>query len=153
MNEPRSRQFALVAQLAGELDELLQRAEKLPAMLERANHQLKENALATNAALQQYRAETSTIHVQIMKSIADFAVRHTNDVAARTTEEQKKLLEQCAHDAFERELAPHLRKLTETLSAAAKTSSRSVWAPWTDRVATAVAAMGFLAVILYFVRG
>lgn len=152
MVEPRSRQFALVAQLAGEVDELMKRAERLPALIDTATQQLKDNATAADTAFSQYRVEAQTINLQIMKSIAEFAVNHTNEVAIKTTEEQKTILQKCAHDAFEKELAPHLKKLAEVVETDKQKPQRPIWISWVEHAATAVLSVSLLMAVLHFMR-
>lgn len=153
MNEPRLRREAIVAQLAGELDEIVHRIEQLAPLLDQANHQLEGSAVAVRAALEQYRSGVALLSTEAMKNIGEYAVRSTRQAAANSIEQQDALIQVCARKAFEVELAPNLRELNEAVSRAGQDLRRSTWSRWLEHAATAFVAGGCAAAgVLYLVR-
>ena len=147
MNEPRSRRDAIVAQLAGELDDLVQRVERLPLRLEEANQRIEGSAAALHTAIEQYRSNVGALTSQVMKNIGEFAVRRTNEAAVKSIEEQQALLQASARQAFELELVPRLRAINDDLARAAVLGPprRSAWLAY---AATAVLSSGLTAAVL-----
>lgn len=153
MNEPRSRRDAIVAQLAGELDDLMQRVERLGPRLDEANRRLEGGTEALNAAIEQYRTNVGTLTSQVLKNIGDFAVRRTNEAAVRSVEEQQALLQASARQAFEVELAPRLQAFADVLARTAMHVEGPRQFAWLAHVVTAILSAGTTAAaLLHLVR-
>lgn len=153
MNEPRLRREAIVAQLAGELDEIVQRVEQLVPRLDQSHRQLESSADAVRVALEQYRSSIALLSTEAMKNIGEYAVRSTRQAAINSIEQQDAQIQDCARKAFEVELAPRLRDLNEAVSRAGQNLRRSTWSRWLEHAATAFVAAGCAAAgVLYLVR-
>ncbi|MBW8832650.1 MAG: hypothetical protein JF606_25280 [Burkholderiales bacterium] len=153
MSEPRKLREAMMAQVAGELDEILKRVELAAPMLASANECLATNAAALKTALEQYRSTVAGLSGEAMRSIAEFAVRRTNEAAVHSTEQQQALIQACARQAFETELVPHLRALKEIAAGSPQEPARPFWSTWVEHAATATAtALVTAAGVLYLVR-
>ena len=154
MSEPRAFREALVAQLAGELDDLLRRVEVLTPAIANAGARLDASAAAVKVALERYEATVATLSAQTMKSIGEFAVRRTNEAVVKSVHAQEALIQRAARRAVAVELVPQLHALREAVARAAPQVTPSAWSTWLGHAATALLASAFTAVgvVVYLVR-
>ena len=103
MNNPRSAREALVAELLGELDALLQRVEALPGTLDIASQRITAAVAALEAAGNRYRAAITDFNQQAQAELNDFMDQHTAQFthrAAQTLAAQQRALQAAALQAL-----------------------------------------------------
>ena len=153
MNDPRGIREALVAQLAGELDDLLRRVDALTPAIATAGDRLHSGSDAINSAVERHQVAVATLSAQAMKSIGEFAVRRTNEAVVKNVEAQEALMQRVARRAFAGELVPHLRALQDVVARTAPASKASVWSAWAHHAATALLSSTFTALgVVYLMR-
>lgn len=153
MNEPRGIREAFVAELAGELDDLLRRVEALTPAIVAAGDRLHGCAARVTSAIERHETAIATLNAQAMKSIGEFAVRRTNEAVVKNVEAQEALIQRAARRAFSVELVPNLQALNDIVSRTALQTKPSAWSTWIQHAATALLASTFTALgVLYLVR-
>ena len=144
----------LVAELLGEIDELVHRVERLSPALEATGLRLNQSAEMAAAAVERSAHQSRAVIDQAQKSAVGYIVRRTNETAAASLEQQRLVLESCARDAFTVQMAPVLQQLEAAASQAAQRMQRSSWSAWLEHAATASLAAAFSgALVLYLARG
>ena len=153
MNHPRGIREAFVAELAGELDDLLRRVEALTPAIVAAGDRLHGCAAEVTSAIERHETAIAALSAQAMKSIGEFAVRRTNEAVVKNVEAQETLIQRAARRAFSVELAPNLQALNDIVSRTALQTKPSAWSTWIQHAATALLASTFTALgVLYLVR-
>ena len=153
MNEPRGIREAFVAELAGELDDLLRRVEALTPAIVAAGDRLHGCAAEVTSAIERHETAIATLSAQAMKSIGEFAVRRTNEAVVKNVEAQEALIQSSTRRAFSVELVPNLQALNDIVSRTALQTKPSAWSTWIQHAATALLASTFTALgVLYLVR-
>jgi hypothetical protein len=104
MNAPRTAREALVAELLGDLDTLLQRIEALPSTVTSAEQRLAATAAALNAAGEQYRVAVTAFNEQAKADLSSYLDLKSSQVAhaaTQTLEQQRAALQEAARTGLQ----------------------------------------------------
>lgn len=138
MTDPITAREALVAAIAGDLAQLLDRAEALqPAMVENsqsvvaAHTQLAEQLAAFEA---QIIALTEKAKVQLVKHV----ITRTDAAARQAVEEQTRAMTKAATQLFDTRVDPRIQQLAKVVAYQVDRIGRP-WGRWWTHAATALA--------------
>ena len=101
MGEPRTTREALIAELLGDLDELLTRAEQLPTSIAEAEKRLTTTARVLHDAGDKYRLTVTLFTEEAKSTLHDYLQQKALQITALTIEEQRAILREAARGAFQ----------------------------------------------------
>lgn len=104
MNVPRTSREALMAEVLGELDTLLDRVEALHAPVADASTAISATAKALDAAGERYRTAVTAFNEQAKADLNDYLdlkALQISSAAAQSGAEQIAALQSAAHKAFQ----------------------------------------------------
>lgn len=145
--QPRSVREALVAELLGDVDELLTRAEAIPVALADAEKGMRESAAALDAAGDRYKMVVTAFTEQAKADLAEYLDRKTVEAATLATRDVGAAMQEAARLAFRSEASDKATALGISLGEAAKQFHRSTWSRVMEHGVTAILA-SFLTVLL-----
>lgn len=151
MNLPLRSREVLIAELLGEVDALLTRAEKLPPALDAASAQLALSVTGTKASLDDYRLKTQAVVDQAQTSAVKFIVRRTNELAENSLAAQTVAMQNAARRLFALEVTPRIGELGKALDDALVKTRAPGWHRWASHAATALIAASATAGLLLHV--
>jgi hypothetical protein len=108
MSGPRTTREALVAEILGDLDVLLARAENLPALVAHTEEKLAGTAAALEVACDKYRLAVTAFTEEAKADLTEHYDRKTTEAiqsVTRTSAEQGALLQGAVRQAFRSEAA------------------------------------------------
>lgn len=108
MGEARTTREALIAQMLGELDELLIRAEQLPTTLVEAERRLAATTRSLDEAGDRYRQAVTTFTEEAKALLSDYLQHKAVETAACATNAQHTKLEEAVRQVLYAEAARHL---------------------------------------------
>ena len=149
MNSPRTAREALIAEMLGDLDQLLARVEALPALVASTEERLTGTVTALDNAGDKYRMAITAFTEQAKMELAEYLDRKTIEVSSKTVEEQRAAIQEAAHLAFRSEASDKAANLVLVLGEAAKEFRRSMWSRLMEHAITALIASGFTVGIFY----
>lgn len=145
--QPRSVREALVAELLGDIDELLTRSEAIPVALADAEKGLRESVVALDAAGDRYKMVVTAFTEQAKADLAEYLDRKTVEAATLATRDVGAAMQEAARLAFRSEASDKATALGISLGEAAKEFHRSTWSRVLEHGVTAILA-SFLTVLL-----
>ena len=148
MGEPRTTREALIAQMLGELDQLLTRTETLPKTVADAEAKLASTVTVLNEAGDKYRMAVTAFTQEAREELTEYLERKASEVAAKTVEEQRAALQEAARAAFRFEATERAAQLGNSLTQAAKEFRRSMGSRLLEHGITAVLASTLTAVMV-----
>lgn len=101
MSEPRTTREALIAQMLGELDGLLARAEQLPKAIAEAETRLAMTSRVLSDAGDKYRMAVTAYTEEAKTTLSDFLEQRASRMAALTVEERCAILVEAARCAYQ----------------------------------------------------
>lgn len=104
MGAPRTTREALIAQMLGELDELLTRAERLPRSIAEAEARVAITAQVLNDAGDKYRVAVAAFTEEAKAALTEHAQHTMSQVVSDSVDEQRRII-QALHTALRLELA------------------------------------------------
>ena len=113
MNAPRTAREALMAELLGDMDELLARVEALPGQVETSEQRLGQSVAALDAAADRFRVAVTAFTEQAKTELAEYLDRQASSAAEKTVSEQRAALEEAARAVFRSESAVLRNALAE----------------------------------------
>ena len=152
MSGPRTTREALIAEMLGDLDGLLNRIEKLPVLVDDAEGKLSNTVSALDEAGDKFRLAVTAFTEQAKADLAEYLDLKTAQAAqtsAKTVEEQRAALQEAARMAFRSEASDKAESLGIALSEAAKQFRRSMFSRLMEHAITALVASGFTAGLVY----
>jgi predicted lipid-binding transport protein (Tim44 family) len=111
VGEPRTSREALIAEMLGELDTVLARAEQLPKAVADAEIRIARTVAVLNDAGDKYRMAVTAFTEQARTELTEHLQRKALEAVARTVEEQRVALQDAARSAFSIEAAKHPAQL------------------------------------------
>lgn len=141
----RTSKEALVAQLLGELDTVLNRVEALPKQVDNAELQITQSVAALIKAGEKYREAVTDFTEGAKKELTDFIERKAGNVANKAAAEQRAKLTEAARKA----VATEAEKINLTCNAETKTTPASRLEVVREHAITASMASVVTAVIVY----
>ena len=151
MNAPRTTREALIAEMLGDLDTLLDRVEALPALVAAAEEKLSGTVTALDDAGDKYRMAVTAFNEQAKADLTEYLDRKAVEVSSKTVEEQRAAIQEAARMAFRSEASDKAANLGLVLSEAAKDFRRSMWSRLVEHAVTALIASGFTASLVYVI--
>lgn len=146
---PRTAREALIAEVLGDLDTLLDRVEKLPALVDGSGEKIAATIKILEEAGDKYRMAVTAFNEQAKADLSEYFDRKASQVAASTCEEQRAAIQEIARTAFQTVATDRAEKLGLTLSQAAKDFRRSWLSRMMENGATALIASGLTAGLVY----
>jgi hypothetical protein len=107
MAEPRTTREALVAELLGELDSLLTRAEQLPGAIAEAESQLLHTIRILDDAGNKYRVVVTTFTEEAKLSLTAYLQQKASQLVSMTMDEQRALIQEAIAAALIRPIEPY----------------------------------------------
>lgn len=149
MNAPRTTREALIAEMLGDLDKLLDRVEALPAAVAAAEQSITGTVTALNEAGDKYRMAVTAFNEQAKADLSEYLDLKTTQIATKTVEEQRAALQDAARAAFRSEASDKAASLGLALGEAAKEFRRSMSMRLMEHAITALLASGITAGFVY----
>ena len=103
MNAPRTAREALMAELLGDMDALLERVEALPGQVTASEERLAASVAALEEAGDRFRLAVTAFTEQAKTELSDYLDRKAGEAADRTVAEQRAALEEAARAVFRSE--------------------------------------------------
>jgi hypothetical protein len=125
MGEPRTSREALIAEMLGELDSLLTRAEQLPKAVADAEVRIACTVAVLNDAGDKYRMAVTAFTEQARTELTEHLQRKALETVTRTVEEQRVAMQDAARSVFEVEAAKRPAQLYAGLDQAVKEIRRA----------------------------
>ena len=126
MAEPRTTREALIAELLGDLDTLLARAEEIPQTIADSEARLAGTIAALDNAGDKYRLAVTAFTEEARTELTEYLQRKSAEIAVKTVEEQRAAMQEAARAAFRSEASDKAAQLGESLSRAAQEFRRSM---------------------------
>lgn len=149
MAAPNTAREALIAEMLGDLDSIIQRAERLPAMVDAAEGKLTATAKALESAGDKYRLAVTAFNEEAKAELSEYLDRKTTQAVAKTLEENKAAMQDAARLAFRSEASEKATNLGIVLADAAKLFRRSMWSRILEHAITAMIASATTAALVY----
>ena len=149
MNAPRTSREALIAEMLGDLDTLLDRMEALPQVVAAAEEKLAATITVLNQAGDKYRMAVTVFNEHAKTDLAEYLDRTAVEISSKTVEEQRAAIQEAARMAFRSEASDKAANLARALSEAAQDFRQSVWSRLIEHTVTALIASGFTAGLVY----
>ena len=149
MASPNTAREALIAEMLGDLDAIIERAERLPAIVEAAEGKLSATATALENAGDKYRLAVTAFNDQAKAELSEYLDRKTTQAVAKTLEESKAAMQDAARLAFRSEASEKAANLGLVLADAAKLFRRSMWSRIFEHAITAFVASALTAWFVY----
>jgi predicted lipid-binding transport protein (Tim44 family) len=151
MNAPRTSREALIAEMLGDLDTLLNRINALPTLVTSAEEKIYDTVTALNNAGEKYRIAVTAFNEQSKADLTEYFENQTVKVLSKTAEEQRAAMLEAARMAFDSEASKKTANLSLVLSEAAKDFRRSIWLRLVEHAVTALIASSFTAGLVYLI--
>lgn len=100
MNKSNTAREALFAELFGDMDKLLSRAEALPELVADSETNLKNTVIALEAASDKYRMAITAFNEQAKTDISEYLDRKTSEAVTKTVNEQRAAIQEAARLAL-----------------------------------------------------
>ena len=149
MNAPRTSREALIAEMLGDLDTLLDRMEALPQLVAAAEEKLAATITVLNQAGDKYRMAVTVFNEHAKTDLAEYLDRKAVEISSKTVEEQRAAIQEAARMAFRSEASVKAANLARALSEEAQDFRQSVWSRLIEHTVTALIASGFTAGLVY----
>ncbi len=139
MNKPRpnTTREALIAEVLGDLDGLLDRVEALPGRIGAAEAQLTATVAALADASDKYRMAVTAFNEQAKAELTEYLERKAGEITAKTVEEQRVAMQEAARLAFRSEATDRVAVLAKTPARANEAKPR----PWVRLMEIGVASV------------
>jgi|ThiBiot_300_plan_2_1041538.scaffolds.fasta_scaffold00112_8 sugar-specific transcriptional regulator TrmB len=147
MNAPRTAREALIAEMLGEMEELLVRVEKLPAVLEDTEKKVANTVAALEGAGDKYRQALTAFNEEAKVELTSFLERKAAEIASKTAEEQRAVLQ----DEARRAVSDKVSVLGPMLEKAAREVRQSTGSRLAEHAITAFIASGTTAGLIYMI--
>jgi hypothetical protein len=144
---------AVIAELIGDITELLDRMATLTPALNDSRLELADTAAGLAACIEPIKAHVSETVTQAQKAAVEHIARRTREMAFESYCAQTRAMEEAARRIFEEEVGPPLRKPAETLKVLVERTRRPQWETWATYAATgAVSATFAMTIAIYFLH-
>ena len=154
MSRATTAREAVIAELIGDITELLDRMETLTPALNDSRLELANTAAGLAACIEPIKAHVSDTVTQAQKAAVEHIARRTRELAHESYRAQTQAMGDAARKIFQEEVGPPLRQLAETLKVLIERTRRPQWETWASHAATAsVSAMASMTIAIYFLRG
>ena len=132
-------QQTLIAELIGDLQGLVQRAESFEETMDKAKEKMRDAAFLLDSRVEPFRHALAA-EIEQTKGIAVKAFIHqTNEIAALGQRKQTEAMTEAARTVVEKEVVLPLRQFAAVLKGLIDQTNRS-WEVWLTHTATALTA-------------
>ena len=142
---PRTAKEALIAEMIGDMDNIISRLESIPSLLESSEDKLINTVEVLDEAGHRYKKTIIAFTEQAKKDLQDYFDLKNNDVLSKTAEEQRAIMQTIAKDIFQVEIADRASK-NNTFS------HRSLKSRIIDLFFTSLGTAIFMSIFLYFTK-
>lgn len=125
VSAPRTTREALIAEVLGEMDALMNRVENLQRSIDAADAKLARTVAAMNVTTDKYRLAVSGFADRAKTDVSRYLQHMANDAAAKTLEDQRQAMLTAARFAFRAEVSGKASALAEVLNQSAKEFRRA----------------------------
>jgi len=139
MERSSTAREALVAELMGDMAQLLDRIDTLAPAMDNARREMTAAVHELTASVGPFKAHMGEIAEQTKKTSIQNIQGYTKYAAALLLETQTKAMTESARAMFDTEVGPPLRRLAWELEQLAKHVRRPWWEDWFTYGATAIA--------------
>lgn len=115
MAEPRTSREAMIAEMLGDLDGLLARAEQLPQAISDSESKLARTMTALDDAGKRFREAMTASSEQTRRELTDYLQRKAREVASTTVDDQRAVLQEAARTAMRSAGEEHRRGIGSRL--------------------------------------
>jgi len=151
MDRTNTAREALLAELLGEVLELIRRVESLPPVIDGSRDTLTDAADRLAATAETLKVSAETLSATTQRRIAEFIVRSADDARKHVIEEQTRAMAQTSKSIVAQEIAPALKRVAEQLrSLGRQQTANCVLQAAIGGVAGIVASLGTTALVLRF---
>jgi uncharacterized protein (DUF885 family) len=147
MNRPATAREALIAELIGDVANLLTRVESFTSTMDQAREAMAEAADGVVASVEPFRAQIDAISERAKVKAVEHIARHTHEMARQLQARQREAMAQAAQAILSKEIAPALQRLIVSLERTVQRSNRA-YEVWLTHAATAVLSAACSAVLL-----
>jgi ubiquinone biosynthesis protein UbiJ len=137
VNRATTAREALVAELIGDVAQLLDRVETLTPTINAARHALTDAARNLASSVGPMQAHMAALADHTKTKAVEHIVRRTNLIAAQTLQEQTRAMTESARAIINSEVGPPLRQLAATVKDVVERAHRP-WDAWLTHAATAI---------------
>jgi len=149
MSHPATAREALLAELIGDVAQLLDRVDTLMPAMDGSRQKLTEAARTVASAIQPFEAHIYTTANKAAGSAVEHIVRRTNEVAADSLEKQTRSMRDAARAIFRDEVGVALRQLEAAVKPIVDKAKRP-WDTWLTHAAAAlIGGASSAAVVIY----
>lgn len=153
MTGPRTTKEALIAEMLGDLDRLLTRAEVLPVTIQDAESRIAGMIARLNEAGDRFRLAVTSFSEEARTGLSDYAQRKVVEAGARAADEVHAAMAEAALLAFRSEASDKAAVLSLELAEAAREFRRSMWARlWEHGMVAITAALLTAMLFLWLLR-
>ena len=142
---PRTAKEALIAEMIGDMDNIISRLESIPSLLESSEDKLINTVEVLDEAGHRYKKTIIAFTEQAKKDLQDYFDLKNNDVLSKTAEEQRAIMQTIAKDIFQVEIADRASKINTF-------SYRSLKTKIIDLFFTSLGTAIFMSIFLYFTK-
>jgi hypothetical protein len=144
---------ALIAELIGDMTELLDRMETLTPAMNDSRHKLTDTAARLTACVEPVKAHLVGTATQAQKTAVERIYKRTNEIAAESLRTQTRAMNDAARTIIDKEVGPPLRQLAATLQVLVERTRHPQWETWATYAATgAVSATFAVSIAVYFMH-
>lgn len=148
---PRTTREALIAEILGDVDQLLHRVEALQGSVSESEGKLSLTATALDEAADRYRLAVTAFTDQARTELTDFLQRKASGVASATVDDLRQALHESARAALRFEASERASQLATALGKATTRLDDSSAARWLQFVAIGlVSGLATGGVLLHF---
>jgi ABC-type transporter Mla subunit MlaD len=113
--EPRTTREALIAEVLGDMDTLVQRVEALQRAIDEADARLSRTVARLDQATDRYRQTVTAFADQAKSEVQEYVQTVAHEAGTKAMEEQRQAMFTAARFAFRSEVAGKAATLSETL--------------------------------------
>lgn len=152
MNRPSTAREALIAELIGDVADLLTRIEALSSTMEQSREALTEAVDGVIASVGPLRAQVDALCERAKAKAVEHIVRRTHEAAVQSLRRHEEATTQAARAVLSQEIAPALQRLIVSLEHAVQRTHRT-YAVWLAHAATAILSAACSAVLVLQLLG
>lgn len=151
MATPNTAREALIAEMLGDLDSIIKRAERLPTVIKSAEDKLAITAATLDSASDKYRLAITAFNEQAKAELAEYLDHKTTQAVAKTLEENKMAMQEAAQAAFRAVANDKAADLRLALAEASQQIRRTFWTRMVEHAAVAIFASLLTAGMVYLI--
>jgi len=137
MGHPATAREALLAELIGDVAQLLDRVDALVPAMDGSRELFMEAARSVGAAISPFEGRMNAAAAKAAGHAMEHIVRRTNEVAANSLEQQTRSMRDAAHAIFRDEVGAALRQLEVAVKPIVDKAKRP-WDTWLTHAAAAL---------------